>query len=75
MKAIVTEAAFLKRVNRALAKHQQALKKNVGGVLMRTHGTWLHIDLANGALLGGLDDLEVFARSLGVLKAWERMAL
>lgn len=72
MNKAITPASVLKRVNRALAKDQKQLIKNRGGPDRLPE--WLEIDLAGDRIAGGTDDLEEFARELGVLRAWEYVA-
>jgi hypothetical protein len=70
----LSPAAVLKRVNRRLARDLEVLRKNRGGPYMERYGDWLRIDLNHNSLIGSTDDLEAFARDLGVLQAWERLA-
>jgi hypothetical protein len=70
-KAPVTAAAVLKRVNRALAKDFRQLIKNRRGPYVGPE--WLEIDHARNFVVDGTDDLEAYARELGVLREWERL--
>lgn len=70
----VTVAATLKRVNRILAKDEEQLRKNRGGPYSETLPEWICVDLNRNTINGGTGDLEAFAREVGALKVWERMA-
>ena len=72
--APVTSAAVLKRVNRRLARDAQQLRKNRGGPYTERLPAWIQVDLDRNAIIGGTDDLEAYARELGVLAGWERLA-
>jgi hypothetical protein len=67
----VTVAAVLKRINRKLIKDLRQLRKNRRGPYAESLPEWLEIDLFRNAIIGGTDDLEEFARELGVLAKWE----
>jgi hypothetical protein len=72
-KVPITPAAALKRINRALAKDLRQLIKNRGGPYADRLPEWLEIDLDRNKIVGGTDNLEEFARELGVLREWEHV--
>jgi hypothetical protein len=71
----VTVAAVMKRVNRLLAReYGRKLIKNRGYRYADRLPEWVEIDFSANFIVGGTDDLEGYARELGVLREWEYMA-
>jgi hypothetical protein len=81
MKVPVTERALMQRVNRKLAKEDQMIRKSRPfydhgsrtPIFDQNTGEFFRINTARNWLVEGHVDLEVLARELGVLAAWEEL--
>jgi hypothetical protein len=70
----ITHGALLKRINRALQKDGEQLRKNRGGPGSAKLPAYIRVAQGRNGIVGGCDDLETFARELRVLADWEELA-
>jgi len=72
-KVPVSERALVQRINRVLAKEDQALKKTRSSRWRADLGAFYTIDRRHNAIVDRMIDLEEFARELKTLAEYERL--
>jgi hypothetical protein len=70
----VTMRALIQRINRKLAKENEALKATRGESARQQIGDYHIIDVSRNFLVQFHVDPEALGRDLGVLRAWESVA-
>ena len=73
-KVPVSQRALIQRINRALAKENEALKAARSERDRQQLGNYFVIDLHRNTVQAQHVDLEALARELGVLKPYEALA-
>jgi len=67
----VTERALVQRINRKLAGENEQIRKWRSG---QWKGYYFHLDVSHNMLLSeSFNDIESFARELGVMEKWETL--
>ncbi len=70
----VSQRALLQRINRALAKDEEMVKRLRGEKWEHEMGRYFKVDFNRNFVLEKHVDLEATAKELGVIKPWEKMA-
>jgi hypothetical protein len=74
-KVLVTERALVQRVNRALSKDDECLKKSRPGSRMEMeYGMFYSVDLRTNNIVRSWKDIESVGRELDLLKQYEALA-
>jgi hypothetical protein len=73
-KVIVSERALIQRLNRALAKDDEILKKSRPREGYNQVGDFYVVDFYKGYIVEMDVDIEALARKKGVLAKWEALA-
>jgi hypothetical protein len=74
-KVMITERALAQRINRALAKEDEGLKKAKAGSRMDIeYGRYYTLDYSRNQVIHSGVDIESLGRELGVLKPYEALA-
>ena len=72
---MVSERGLIQRINRALAKQDECLKKSRPGSRMEIdYGTYYSVNLRTNNIAQAWNDLEKLGRDLEVLKQYEALA-
>ena len=70
----ITTRALVQRINRALEKDHEVLKRSRGAEAMREFGDYFVVNFNMGAVVRVDVDLEDFGREIGVLEEFERLS-
>jgi hypothetical protein len=73
-KVMITERALVQRINRALAKEDEVVKKSRADSRMEMqYGTYYSVNQRTNNIANGNIDIESMGRELGVLKEYEAL--
>ena len=72
-KVAVTERALIQRINRALRKRDEVLKRTRGTHALRDLGDYYVVDVRRNAVVAADVNPEAYGRELDVLAPYERV--